>query len=453
MASPGVVPVVDEGLGNSSYFLDLGDRRALVIDPPRDLRAIRSQLARDGLRVGFAADTHLHADFLSGARQLAAADGARVLASASANRKFPHAGLRDGDEIDLGGLRLRAMATPGHTTEHLSFLLMDGGSPVGVFTGGSLLVGSAARTDLVDAERTEDLARAQYASLRRLLALPDEVAVWPTHGAGSFCSAPMGPERTSTIGRERATNPLLAAEDEEEFVRRLLAGLGSYPPYFDRLAEVNRRGPAVIAGAATLVPLDVAAVRGLITGRAQVVDVRPVADYAAAHLPGALSIPLRPAFATWLGWLADPTVPIIIVRNPDQDPEEITWQALKIGYENLAGELAGGMDAWSAGAQPVRRTMLLGPGDIAGRLMVDVRQEGEYAAGHLPGAAHLELGEIAALGGTLPRGPVAVMCGHGQRAASAASLLERAGRSDVAVLVGGPEDWAQRTGGRLETAE
>ena len=451
MVSPRVLPVVDEGLGNSSYLVDLGDRRALVVDPPRDLRAIGSQLARTGARVAFAADTHLHADFLSGARQLAALDGARVLASAAENRQFPHAGLRDGDEVDLGGLRLHAMATPGHTTEHLSFLLMDGDSPVGVFTGGSLLVGSAARTDLVGVERTEDLARAQYASVGRLLALPDEVAVWPTHGAGSFCSTPSGAERTSTIGRERATNPLLAGGDEETFVRRLLAGLGSYPPYFDRLAEANRRGPAIITGAPGLVPLDIAAVRALITGRAQVVDVRPVADYAAAHLPAALSIPLRPAFATWLGWLADPTVPIVIVRNPDQDREEITWQALKIGYENLAGELAGGMDAWAADAQPVSTTRLLGPGDIAGRFVVDVRQEGEYAAGHVPGAAHLELGEVAALGGALPRRPVAVMCGHGQRAASAASLLERAGRDDVAVLVGGPEDWAERTGGRLET--
>src|SRR5262249_22304383 len=144
---PELVPVVDEGLGNSGYLVDLGDGRALAVDPSRDLRAMHRKLAGHGLRVGFAADTHLHADFLSGARQLAAADGVLVLASAAGNREFPHAGLRDGDEVDLGGLRLRALATPGHTLEHLSFLLLDGDSPVGVFTGGSLLVGSAARTD------------------------------------------------------------------------------------------------------------------------------------------------------------------------------------------------------------------------------------------------------------------------------------------------------------------
>jgi len=451
MMTPVVVPLVDDGLGNSSYVVDLGDGRALLVDPPRDLRAIRRELAGRGLRVGFAAVTHLHADFLSGARQVAVSDGALVVASAAGNREFPHAGLRDGDEVDLGGLRLRALETPGHTLEHVSFLLLDGDSPVGVFTGGSLLVGSAARTDLVDAGRTEELARAQYASLRRLLTLPDETLVWPTHGAGSFCSAPAGAERTSSIGRERATNPLLSGADEDSFVRRLLAGLGSYPPYFGRLAELNRRGPAVITGRPALVPLDVAAVHALITGGAQVVDVRPVADYATAHLPGALSDPLRAAFATWLGWLADPKAPIVVLRNPDQDPEEIVWQALKIGYENLAGELAGGIDAWRAGSQPAAATTLLGPGDVAGRLVVDVRQEGEFSAGHLPGAVHLELGAVAARGGALPGMPIAVMCGHGERAASAASLLERGGRRDVAVLVGGPEDWAERTGGRLET--
>ena len=197
-----VVPLVDAGLGNSAYLVDLGDGRGLVVDASRDLRAVSWEAERRGLRLAFAADTHLHADFLSGAAQLAAADGATVLASAAGRREFPHTGLGDGDEVDLGGLRLRALTTPGHTDEHLAFLLLDGGRPVGVFTGGSLLVGAAARTDLVDPDRTEELARAQYRSLHRLLTLPDQVQVWPTHGAGSFCSAPPGADRTSSIGRE-----------------------------------------------------------------------------------------------------------------------------------------------------------------------------------------------------------------------------------------------------------
>ena len=223
MVVPLVVPLVDEGLGNSSYLVDLGDGRGLAVDPSRDLRALRRAADAAGLRVAFAADTHLHADFLTGAVQLAATDGARVLASAAGARAYPQVGLSDGDEVDLGGLRLRTIATPGHTGEHVAFLLLEGDRPFGVFTGGSLIVGSAARTDLVDPDRTVELARAQYASIHRLLQLPDQTAVWPTHGAGTFCSAPPGTDRVSTIGRERATNSLLVNADgstveEEEFV-------------------------------------------------------------------------------------------------------------------------------------------------------------------------------------------------------------------------------------------
>ncbi len=237
---------------------------------------------------------------------------------AAASSRTP--GLRDGDELDLGGLRLRALATPGHTPEHVAFLLLDGEVPVGVFTGGSLLVGSAARTDLVDPDRTVELARAQYASLQRLLALPDGTAVWPTHGAGSFCSAPPGAERTTTIGREKATNPLLAGADEDAFVARLLAGLGSYPPYFARLGEVNRRGPSVVSEPVALAAVDVEAAQSLIARGGQVVDVRPIGDYAAGHMPGSVSIPLRDAFATWLGWLIDPVAADPDRRQPRSGP-------------------------------------------------------------------------------------------------------------------------------------
>ncbi len=236
MSGPQLTPVLDEGLGNSAYLVDLGDGRALAVDPPRDLRALRAAGRCAGLRVAYAADTHLHADFLSGARQLAATDGARILASAAGDRTFDHVRLGDDDEVDLGGLTLRALATPGHTNEHLAFLLSDGTIPLGVFTGGSLIVGAAARTDLLGPEQTEPLARAQYQSVRRLTTLPDETEVWPTHGAGSFCSAPPTNRRTSTIGEQKATNRLLAAPDEDAFVTQLLAGLGSYPAYFAWLA-------------------------------------------------------------------------------------------------------------------------------------------------------------------------------------------------------------------------
>ncbi|WP_232778685.1 rhodanese-like domain-containing protein [Carbonactinospora thermoautotrophica] len=348
--------------------------------------------------------------------------------------------------MDLGGLVLRAWATPGHTDEHLAFLLLDGDRPLGVFTGGSLLVGSAARTDLLGAERAEELARAQYASLRRLSTLPEEVAVWPTHGAGSFCSAPAAAKRTSTIGEQKASNPLLAAPDEDTFVKQLLGSLGSYPTYFSWLAEANRRGPKVVVGDPALAPLDAARVRALLADGAQLVDVRPVVDFAAGHVPGAVSIPLRPQFATWLGWLLPPPdAPLVFVRNADQDPAEICWQALKISYERLAGEL--GIDAWVAAGGPLRRIRLVTPDAIGDAPVLDVRQDAEYAAGHLPGADHLELGALRAH--ELADGPRVVMCGHGERAMSAASLLERAGHRQVAVLVGGADDWAKTTGRTL----
>ncbi|MFD1932433.1 rhodanese-like domain-containing protein [Nonomuraea mangrovi] len=437
-----VIAVVDEGLGNSAYLVDLGDGRALAVDASRDLRALRSEAERRGLRVAFAADTHLHADFLSGAPQLAASDGARVLASAAGERAFEHVALHDGDEVDLGGLTLRALATPGHTGEHLSFLLLAGPRALGVFTGGSLIVGAAARTDLAGPERTESLARAQYRSLRRLAALSDEVEVWPTHGAGSFCSAPPGAERTSTIGREKATNPLLLAGDEDTFVRRLTSGLGSFPPYFLRLAEANRLGPALI-GRPRLRRLSAARVRALLAEGAVLVDVRPARAFAAAHIPGAISIPLRPQFASWLGWLLEPGTPYIIVRNPDQDAAEILGQALKIGYEAGAGELT---EPWDG---PTSSIPMLGPDRVGAVSVLDVRQDSEYAAGHVPGAVHVELGDLPARVAEIPAEPVVVMCAHGERAMTAASLLARAGHRRVRVLDGGPGDWADATGRQL----
>jgi rhodanese-related sulfurtransferase len=403
------------------------------------------------------------------------------LASAAGGREFAHVGLRDGDEVDLGGLRLRVLATPGHTTEHLALALSDGDrDPDGVFTGGSLLVGSAARTDLVAPDRTEELARHQYASLRRLLTLPDATAVWPTHGAGSFCSAPPGAERTSTIGRERRTNPLLVAGqdagtaagtaggtagtaggivDEDTFVSRLLAGLGSYPAYFARLPEVNWRGPAVLSAKVSLPALDVDAFATRVTAGAQVVDVRAVTAFASGHIPGALSIALRPAFATWLGWVADADRPIVVVRDPDQDPDEVVQQALKVGYERLDGELAGGMPAWVASGRPVARIPLVDAMGLAagGGTALDIRQDGEYAGGHVPGAAHVELGSLAAAGSRaaprVPDGPLTVMCGHGERAMTAASLLACTGRERITVLDGGPGEWSAATGTPLASSQ
>jgi hydroxyacylglutathione hydrolase len=437
-----VIPIVDEGLGNSSYLVDLGDGRALALDPERDPGPYLAAAERRGLTLAYSVETHLHADFVSGSRELAAR-GAQVLASAAGGIEFPHRALGDGDEVDLGGLRLRALATPGHTPEHLSYLVLDGGRPIGLFSGGSLLVGSVARTDLIAPERTESLARALWRSLHeRILTLPDDLPVYPTHGAGSFCSAPAGGERTTTIGAEKRANLLLAAPDEDTFVKLLLGGLGTYPSYFLRMREVNRRGPKVYGPVTSaLPPLSVDQVRPLVDGGATLVDARPIASFADGHIPGALSIELRPAFATWLGWLAEPERDLVFVLDPEQGRVEVVRQARNVGYERLAGELAGGMRAWESADLPVDRVSLVAAAEMTGPIL-DIRQTNEFEAGHVPGAHHVELAALIEAADEFNGKPVTVMCGHGERAMTGASLLARAGRRELSVAIGGPGDWA-----------
>jgi hydroxyacylglutathione hydrolase len=439
--------VIDEGLGNSSYLVDLGDRRALAVDPSRDPRPYVAAAEGRGLRIALTAETHLHADFISGSRELATR-GAQVLAPRSAGLAFAHRGLEDGEEVDLGGLVLRVLATPGHAPEHVAYLLLDSGRPVALFSGGALLAGGVARTDLVSPEQTLPLARAAWRSLsQRLLTLPPSLAVYPTHGAGSFCSASQGEGWVTTIGAEQAANPLAGAGTEERFVARLLAGLGSYPPYFLRLREVNRRGPRLLDDRERLLAtLPVEEARARVEAGALLLDVRPGADFAAGHAPGALSIALRPAFATWLGWLVDPAQPLLFVLGERQDRAELLRQCYGIGYERLAGELDGGMAAWRAAGLPEDHIELVGPGEVGEGPVLDVRQASEVAEGRLPTAVAVELGALEGSADRLPEGPLTVMCAHGERAMTAASLLERGGRAGLRVLRGGAADWSAATG-------
>jgi glyoxylase-like metal-dependent hydrolase (beta-lactamase superfamily II)/rhodanese-related sulfurtransferase len=444
-----VLPIVDEGLGNSSYLVGIGGGRALAVDPSRDPRPYLHAATARQLVIAWVAETHLHADFISGARELVEG-GATVMAARRADLGFPHRGLEGGEEVDLGGLRIRAIETPGHTPEHVSFVLLDGARPIGVFSGGALLPGAVARTDLISPEQTEQLARSLYRSVHeRLLTLPDETPVYPTHGSGSFCSVSAHGERTTTIGLERSSNPLLTASDEDAFVRTVLEGSGSYPSYFLRLREVNRRGPRLYGWyPPALRPLGPGEVLRLVADGAELIDVRPIRDFATGHVPGALSIELRPAFATWLGWLVSGDRPLVFVANEDQDRDDLVRQCLNVGYENFVGELAGGMEAWRAAGLREARTAL-GDIDASAGLILDVRQEAEFDAGHLPGAAHIELGSLP-IADDVPPGPLAVMCGHGERAMTAASVLERSGRRDLTVVLGGPSDWSRAMGRPLE---
>lgn len=443
-----VLAVTDEGLGNTAWVLAVGGD-AVVVDPERDPTPYQVAAERLDARITLAAETHLHADFVTGSRELAAA-GAEVAASASGEVAWPHEALADGDEIDLGRWKLRVLATPGHTPEHVAYLAVEDGTPRAVFTGGSLMVGSVARTDLIDPDDTEALTRALWRSVNhRLLSLPDDVWVLPTHGAGSFCAASGGGRRWTTIGQERASNPLLQVDGEDEFVRHVTAGFGTYPPYFLRLREVNRRGPHVYGTFPALPMLEAERVDELRDRGAVVVDVRPVPDYAAGHVPGSLANTLRPQFASWLGWLVeDPATPLVFVVDHHSDQRELVRQCLNIGYEHLAGTID--IDAWTGVGRTTSSSPLLTAAQLEGHRVLDVRQATEYQAGHVPEAIHVELGALPHQVAQLGEGPAVAMCGHGERAATAASVLEAAGRPGVAILDGGPDDWTAATGEPLE---
>jgi hydroxyacylglutathione hydrolase len=434
-----VTALVDKGLGNSAYVVDLGDGTALVVDPQRDPRPYMRELERRGLTARWVAETHLHADVVSGGRELMAL-GAQLIAPVGSALVYPHRGLDDGAELDLGGLHLEVIATPGHTPEHMAYLLRDGRQPVALFSGGTLIVGGVARTDLLSPELTEPLARQAYRSIRqRLFALPDDLAVYPTHGAGSFCSAAVGGQRATTIGAEKAANPLLADDpDEDTFVARLLGGFGSFPPYFLELRDVNRAGVEVHGPQPPeLVRLTPDEMERAVDDGAEVVDTRGIAAFAAGHVRGSVSIPWRPQFASWLGWLVRRDRPVVFVTDESVEEADVVWAALTVGFERLAGVLAGGMDAWVASGRSAATTPLTDRADAGSRRVIDIRQRTEYAAGHVVGATHVELGTLAVDTTRVGEGPMLVHCGHGERAMSAASLLQRAGHRDVAVLAGG----------------
>ena len=438
---------IDEGLGHSSYVIDLADGTAAIVDPPRFPADQEALVERSGRRLAWTIDTHSHADYITGSPGLVARRGVTFIAPAASKLETSHRAVSDGEQIELGScVVLTAIATPGHTPDHHAYVLEADGVPVALFTGGSLMVGTVGRTDLCGPELAVPLAHEMFSSLHRFDHLPDALTVYPTHGAGSFCSAPGASERTSSLGRERTTNPLLSIADELVFVERLVDGFGTFPTYFARLPEVNRRGPTRIDFLPKLTLLDADTVARHRDAGATIVDARPFVSFGRDHLPGSISNTLRPVFGSWLGWLVPADAPIVFVLDPGQDRSDLVRQCLDIGHERLLGELDGGVAAWVASGRPLATTPVAGVDGFDGPV-IDVRQASEFAAGHVPGVRNVELGSIPAT--PLPgAAPVTVMCGHGERAMSAASLL--AARGILArVFDGGPDTWASATGRAL----
>ncbi len=439
---------VDEGLGHSSYVIDLGDRAAAMVDPPRFPTAQERLVAALGLRLLWTLDTHSHADYVTGSPALAARSGATFIAPDASHLESPHRQVRDREHLTLAaGVEMVALATPGHTPDHHAYLLVDCGTPVALFSGGSLMVGTVGRTDLCGPDLAVPLAHEMFIALRRFDELPDALAVYPTHGAGSFCSAPGASQRTSTLGHERLTNALFSITDENEFVDRLVAGFGSFPSYFDRLPELNRLGPARYDSLPLLSALSADDVDRHVAAGGVVVDARPVAAFSAGHVPGSLSNTLRPVFASWLGWLVEANRPVAFVLDEGQDRDELVRQCLDVGHEHLVGELAGGIDAWTASGRTVGTIPLVDPAGMIGQV-IDVRQSNEYTTGHIPGSINIELGALAEA--NLTAGPITVMCGHGERAMTGASILSAHTYDHLVVLDGGPDTWSAATGRSLE---
>lgn len=455
------------GLGNSTYLL-ASDGEALVVDPPRDAWRVRDILERRGWRLRNVVETHVHNDYLSGALELVASERASIVAPARGRYAFDHRSADDGDEVEVAGVLLRARATPGHTPEHLTWEVHDGSAapgatPAAVLAGGSLLVGSVGRTDLLGDEATDALTRQQLASLRALAELPDDVALWPTHGSGSFCGAgPMHDEPTSTIGAERWTNPLFMVAQGRapgSFEEQLIAGFMPYPAYYREMAAMNRAGPALLGERPALGSLSAEMVRTAIDSGARVVDGRSRRDIAAGHIPGSLTIELGDTFASYVGWILPVGTPLVLIL-PERDgaAEEAVDQLVRIGFDRLVGVLAGGIEAWAAAGEPLAGMAMVTPGELADELraqespvVVDVRDPKEWREeGRIEDAVEMPLSSIiAGLDPSVPDGaPITVACKSGSRATIAAGLLEARGHPVRLVATGGIPDVA----GRLATA-
>jgi len=426
------------GLGDRSYVADDG-AVAVVVDPQRDIDRVRRVVDARGVRVTHVLETHVHNDYVSGGLELARTAGAEYVLAAAETLAFDRRSVRDGDELHAGSMTLRVLRTPGHTPEHLSYLLLAEDRPEAVFTGGCLLFGTVGRTDLLGQERADELSRAQYGSVRRLLhMLPDDVAVHPTHGFGSFCASASGTgAEAGTVGEERRGNLASTADDEEHFVGELLGGLTAHPGYYAHMAPINRAGPPPL-DLSPPPPVDAGDLRRRIRAGGWVVDVRGRRPYAQRHLTGTVNVQLADPFATYLGWAMPWGTPITLVGDDPGDIAQAQRAMARIGIHRPAGEATGGVDRYAAGGR-TRSYRVASFADLAERrrqaapTVLDVRRDDEWADGHIRDAVHVPLDQVERRLGDLPGDEVWVHCASGYRAAIAASLVDRTGKAVVLV--------------------
>jgi hydroxyacylglutathione hydrolase len=457
-ALPASDPVVFEtvrtdGLAHLSYLI--GDRsvgRAAVIDPRRDVEVYLELARKHRLTITHAVETHIHADFVSGSRELAARTGtAKIYVSVEggAHYGFTYEPLRDRSRIELGAVTLTAVHTPGHTPEHMAYVATENGRPWGFFSGDFLFADSVGRPDLLGAAQTPALARALFRSIRTALTpLADALPLYPAHGAGSPCGANIA-DRQSTIGHERRHNPALQFTDEPTFIDWVLRTAPPMPHYYPRMKKINAQGPEVLNGLPTVECLEPAAFqRRLAAGDVQLIDNRTMLAFGGGHITGAWNLGPRAELSLWAGWMLDEAKPITLVLPRDGDLAEVLRQFLRVGFTRFAGCLKGGMEAWLTAGLPVQALTQVSVHELNKRLpqrdlqLLDVRSPNEWDEGHLPGARYRFLGELPRKLKDLDRDkPVVVYCASGYRSSLAASILQAGGFTAAANVPGSYQAW------------
>ena len=441
-------------LAHASYLIG-SKGEAAVVDPQRDVEQYLREAEAQGLKIKYVIETHLHADFVSGHRELAARTGAGIIFGAKAGATFPHRAVKDGDELQLGNVTLRVMETPGHTPEGISLLVIDtdfSDQPQKVFTGDTLFIGDVGRPDLVGSKgyTAQQMAGMLYDSLHdKLLKLADEVEVYPAHGAGSLCGRNISQETSSTIGEQRRFNYALKPMAKEAFVKMVTTDLPEAPTYFSRDAEINRAGAAALDELPRPAALQPAEVRELARQGALILDVRPGAAFGAGHVPGAVNIGLGGQFASWAGSLIPMGTPLVIVAEDEAGVSEAVTRLARVGIEQVKGYLGGGMYEWDKAGLEMAIVAQMPVDELRHQIdehadlqIVDVRQPAEYQSGHVPGALSVPLQRLTdQLASLDPQRPTAVLCAGGYRSTAGTSILRRRGYHQLFNVVGGTSAW------------
>jgi hydroxyacylglutathione hydrolase len=444
-----------EGIAELSYLVGDDDEGiAAVFDPRADCDVYIEAAREAGVAITHIFETHIHADLVSGSRELCARlESAKIYASGEGGAEygFEPERIKDGDRFTFGEVLVTVRHTPGHTPEHMSYLLAEADhpdEPWAVLTGDSLFVASAGRPDLLGEKHTKQLAEQQFHTLHDFyLKLPDHVIIYPNHGAGSPCGADIGARLSSTIGYERKFNKFLQFADAKSFTDYAIRTAPPVPHYYPVMKRVNAEGPKVLGNLPRVPGLPTQAFKEAIEKKAGVlVDVRNILAFGGGHIAGALNIPGTPILSIWAGWMLDPEEPVLLVMESDDDLEKIVRLFVRTGYTKFAGYLIGGMKAWHLAGFPLERIGQMSVHELNARKsslqVVDVRSPGEWKKGHVPGACHIFVPELGKRMSELDRGkPTAVYCGSGYRASIATSILKRQGFKELWNVPGSWEAW------------